>query len=127
MRTAPVAICSRDAKLTIFASRRERLKRGLILMRKSDAAGYRVAKWIPLRRQNLQSPSAGQEPALRPICFKCHSEVEMSNPELSDYQLLDEARAALREKDIERAKPLFAEFSERSVAKVKAKVANDPA
>ena len=50
----------------------------------------------------------------------------MSNPELSDEQLLNEAKTAHREKDIERAKRLFAEFSERSLAKVKAKVANDP-
>ena len=96
-------------------------------MHKSDAAGYRVGKWISLRRQKRLNPDAGQQRALSPICFQCLSEVEMSNPELSDYQLLGEAKAALREKDIERAKPLFAEFSERSVAKVKAKVANDPA
>ena len=64
---------------------------------------------------------------MRPICFHCHSQVEMNKPELSDYQLLGEAKAALREKDIKRAKPLFAKFFERSVAKVKAKVANDPA
>jgi hypothetical protein len=51
----------------------------------------------------------------------------MSNTKLSDHQLLDKAKAALREKDGERAKLLFAEFSERSVASVKAKVANDPA
>ena len=51
----------------------------------------------------------------------------MSNPGSGEYRLLDEAKAALREKDIERAKSLFAEFSERSTAKFKAKVANDPA
>lgn len=49
----------------------------------------------------------------------------MSNTELSDYQLLDKAKAALREKNGDRAKILFAEFSERSVARNKAKVAND--
>ena len=49
----------------------------------------------------------------------------MSNADLSDRQLLSEALTAFREKNIERAKPLFAEFSERRVAKVKAKVAND--
>ncbi|WEK02377.1 MAG: hypothetical protein P0Y59_12060 [Candidatus Sphingomonas phytovorans] len=51
----------------------------------------------------------------------------MSNADLNDRQLLREAIAAFREKDIERARPLFAEFSERSVARVKARVANDPA
>jgi hypothetical protein len=51
----------------------------------------------------------------------------MSNTDLSDRQLLDAARAAFHAKDLERAKPLFAEFSERSVARVKAKVANDVA
>ncbi|MDB5678076.1 hypothetical protein [Sphingomonas bacterium] len=50
----------------------------------------------------------------------------MSNTELSDHQLLDVAKAALREKDSERAKLLFAEFSERSVARDKARVAKDP-
>jgi hypothetical protein len=51
----------------------------------------------------------------------------MSNVELSDHQLLDKAKAALREKDVEHAKLLFAEFFERSVARNEAKVANDPA
>lgn len=51
----------------------------------------------------------------------------MSNADLNDRQLLREAIAAFREKNIERARPLFAEFYERSVARVKAKVANDPA
>jgi len=50
----------------------------------------------------------------------------MSNKELSDHQLLEIAKAALLEKDGERAKVLFAEFSERSVARDKTKVANDP-
>jgi hypothetical protein len=36
--------------------------------------------------------------------------VEMSNTELSDHQLLDEAKTAIREKDGERAKVLFAGF-----------------
>lgn len=52
-------------------------------------------------------------------------EVEMSNRGLSDQRLLDEAKSALRQKDIDRAKPLLAEFSERSVASAKGKVAND--
>jgi hypothetical protein len=51
----------------------------------------------------------------------------MSNTELSGHQLLDKAKTALREKDEERVKGLFAEYSERSVARDKAKVANDPA
>ena len=51
----------------------------------------------------------------------------MSYVELSDRQLLDKVRAAAREKNMERAKPFLAEFCERSVAKVKAKVANDTA
>jgi DNA phosphorothioation-dependent restriction protein DptG len=50
----------------------------------------------------------------------------MSNTELSNRQLLDIAKAALGEKDAERAKLLFAEFSKRSVARDKARVANDP-
>jgi hypothetical protein len=54
-------------------------------------------------------------------------EVEMSNADLNDRQLLREAITAYRKKNIERARPLFAEFSERSIARVKAKVANDPA
>jgi hypothetical protein len=52
-------------------------------------------------------------------------EVEMSNRGLSDQRLLEEAKSALRQKDIDRAKPLLAEFSERSVANAKGKVAND--
>ena len=51
----------------------------------------------------------------------------MSNTEMSDHQLIDNAKAALREKDGKRAKVLFAELSERSVARNKAQVANDPA
>jgi hypothetical protein len=54
-------------------------------------------------------------------------EVEMSNTALSDHRLINEAKAALREKDGERAKAFFDKFSERSVARSKAKVANDPA
>ena len=50
----------------------------------------------------------------------------MSTTELSDHQLLANGKAALREKDGERAQALFAEFSKRSVARSKAKVANDP-
>ncbi len=50
----------------------------------------------------------------------------MSDPESSDWQLLGEARAALREKDLERARPLFAEYSERRLARLMAKeIAND--
>jgi len=70
---------------------------------------------------------AGQQPTSRSICFQRHSEVEMSNAELSDHQLLDKAKTALRVKDRNRAKVLFAEFSDRSVARNKARVANDPA
>lgn len=51
----------------------------------------------------------------------------MSNTELSDHQLLDKVKTALREKDGERAKDLFAKYSGRSVARDKGKVANDPA
>lgn len=51
----------------------------------------------------------------------------MSNAELSDRQLLAEAKAAIREKDFEHAKPFLAEFSNRSLARDKAKAANDPA
>jgi hypothetical protein len=51
----------------------------------------------------------------------------MSNTELNDHQLLAGAKAALRQKDGERAKAFFAKFSERSLARNKARVANDPA
>lgn len=51
----------------------------------------------------------------------------MNSTELSDRELLDNAKAALREKGKERAKVLLAKFSKRSVARDKAKVANDPA
>ena len=51
----------------------------------------------------------------------------MSTPELSDNQLLAEAKVALREKNGKRAKVFFAEFSERSLARNKARVANDAA
>ena len=51
----------------------------------------------------------------------------MSNAELSDHQLLDEAKTALRQKDGDRAKGLFTEHSKRSIARDKAKVANDSA
>ncbi|WP_168355935.1 hypothetical protein [Sphingomonas gei] len=50
----------------------------------------------------------------------------MSNAELTDQQLLNEAQAAFREGGKERAKPFLVEFSRRSVARDKAKVANDP-
>lgn len=70
--------------------------------------------------------AAGQQATPRSICFRRHSEVEMSNAELSDHQLLDKAKAALSVKDGDLAKVLFAEFSDRSVARNKAKVANDP-
>jgi len=49
----------------------------------------------------------------------------MSNADLSDPELFRAALAAFREKNIERARPLFAEYAERRVARVKAKVAND--
>ena len=49
----------------------------------------------------------------------------MSNAELSDRKLLHAALTAFREKDLERAKPLFAEYTERSVARLRAKAAND--
>jgi hypothetical protein len=51
----------------------------------------------------------------------------MSKTELSDFELLDKAKAALRVKDTKCAEPLFAKFSERREARVKAKVENDPA
>ncbi|MBW8843216.1 MAG: hypothetical protein JF608_15740 [Sphingomonadales bacterium] len=51
----------------------------------------------------------------------------MSNTDLSDLQLLREAIAAFRTKNIERAKPLFAKYAERRLARIKTKVANDVA
>lgn len=49
----------------------------------------------------------------------------MSSIDLSDRQLLREAFSALREKNVDHAKLLFARFSANRVAKVKALVAND--
>lgn len=49
----------------------------------------------------------------------------MSNAELTDHQLLNEAKAAFRERGRECAKPFLAEYSRRSLARDKAKVAND--
>jgi hypothetical protein len=49
----------------------------------------------------------------------------MSTTDSSDFKLFRAALARIREKGIESAKPLLAEFSERRVAKAKAKVAND--
>jgi len=66
-----------------------------------------------------------------PACFSLSlspypcREGEVSEADLSDRQLLLAVRAAVREKDLERAKPLFAEYAERSVVRLKAKVAND--
>lgn len=51
----------------------------------------------------------------------------MSNAELSDEQLLAEIKVAQLGKDVERAQSLVTTFSERSLARVQAKVANDPA
>lgn len=51
----------------------------------------------------------------------------MSNTELTDHQLLAEIKAAVREKDSNRAKAFAAEFSERSLARNKARAANDHA
>lgn len=50
----------------------------------------------------------------------------MRNTESSEHQLLGKAAAALREKDRELANRLFAEYSELSVARDKARAANDP-
>jgi hypothetical protein len=47
--------------------------------------------------------------------------------ETTDRQILSEAKAALLEKDTGRAAAIFAAFSERSEARAKARVANDPA
>lgn len=51
----------------------------------------------------------------------------MSIAELTDQQLLNEAKAAYRDGGKELAKPFLVEFSRRSVARDKAKAANDPA
>lgn len=51
----------------------------------------------------------------------------MSHPDYTDAELLNEIKVAQRDKDIERAKSLMMVFSERSLARVKAKVANDVA
>jgi len=65
--------------------------------------------------------------SVAPNLFSTQFGVEMSNAELSDHQLLDKAKTALRQKDGDRAKGLFTEYSKRSVARHQAKVANDPA
>ena len=49
----------------------------------------------------------------------------MSDSDLSDHQLFEQARAAIRAKDTERAQDLLTEISERSVVRDKARVAND--
>jgi len=56
-------------------------------------------------------------------------EIEMSNSGVSEYQLqlLDKAKAALREKDTMLASALLTDFSEHSVLRDKARLANDPA
>jgi hypothetical protein len=49
----------------------------------------------------------------------------MSDTNLNDYQLFEQAKAAIRAKNAERAQNLLTEISERSVARDKARVAND--
>lgn len=49
----------------------------------------------------------------------------MNYAELTDRQLLNEAKTAFREHGRKSAKPFLAEFSRRSRARDKAKVAND--
>mgnify|MGYP007060320506 CR=1 FL=1 len=43
----------------------------------------------------------------------------------NDRHLLEQAKAALREKDQDRAAPILTEIAERGAANAKAKVAND--
>jgi hypothetical protein len=74
----------------------------------------------------LKEPLDIRRPFAQPSSYRC-SEVGMSNTDLSDFQLLRTAIAAYREKNIERAKPLFAEYAARRRAKLKTKVANDVA
>lgn len=76
-------------------------------------------------RLPIAKVSAGQHLIAGPIFCQHLAEDEMSNTDLSDLQLLNDAKAALRDKDKHRAAALWAEFCERSVARVKAKVAND--
>ncbi|HEX7851193.1 MAG TPA: hypothetical protein VF485_15790 [Sphingomonas sp.] len=78
-------------------------------------------------RLSVPKAVSGRRRALGPICFYRRTEVEMSNAELSDRQLLAEATAAFREKNFARAKHFLAELSKRTLAKSKAKVANDTA
>lgn len=51
----------------------------------------------------------------------------MDNGGASDRRLLEEAKAALREKDHDRAAPILTEVAERGAANAQAKVANDAA
>jgi hypothetical protein len=85
-----------------------------------------IAVSSPVHRRSRKRSLDSSQRRVQSV-FQRHSEVEMSNTEMSDHQLLDKAKTAIHEKDGERAKVLFAEFSERSVARNKAKVANDPA
>jgi hypothetical protein len=81
------------------------------------------------REPSVVAPTAvaGRDQALRlnPVNIAVRR-AEMSNTELTDQQLLNEAQAAFREGSKERAKPFLAEFSRRSEARDKAKAANDP-
>ncbi len=49
----------------------------------------------------------------------------MINTGLSDDELLDKARLALRKKDSERAKSFFAQYAQRRLANARENVAND--
>ena len=52
-------------------------------------------------------------------------EVEMDDGNSGDQDLLEQAKAALRDKDPDRAAPILAEIAKRGAANAKAKVAND--
>lgn len=52
-------------------------------------------------------------------------EVEMNDGATGDQDLLEQAKAALRDKDQDRAAPILAEIANRGAANAKAKVAND--
>jgi len=49
----------------------------------------------------------------------------MDDGNSGDQDLLEQAKAALRDKDPDRAAPILAEIAKRGAANAKAKVAND--
>lgn len=55
----------------------------------------------------------------------CKLELEMNDGKSGDRDLLEQAKAALRDKDQDRAAPILSEVAKRGATNAKAKVAND--